>query len=243
MQTHDLKIDTIPFADLLSGAKTAEVRNDDRGFNVGDTVRLTCTDDQTMDRTISHIQRGYGLPDGICVLSYTSPAAPVEGLETVAYQYQIPRNGHWDNLPSDWTADECKAYDKKETRELVTRSQAETIIADLHAAIVVKDHGLKLLEADNAALTAWVKELEHALTEKRRDRIGDSEKGGAYLCRAENAEAKAEALETQLSAARKALEFYGDVHKYPAPLTGGMGALWSDCGAIARAVLGGKPSC
>ena len=34
-----------------------------------------------------------------------------------------------------------------------------------------------------------------------------------------------------------ALEFYADVSKYPAPLTGGMGALWSDCGEFARDAL------
>lgn len=36
---------------------------------------------------------------------------------------------------------------------------------------------------------------------------------------------------------REALKFYADVHKYPSPLTGGMGDLWSDCGRIARAAL------
>jgi len=35
----------------------------------------------------------------------------------------------------------------------------------------------------------------------------------------------------------EALAFYGDVSKYPAPFTGGMGDLWSDCGQIARAAL------
>lgn len=34
-----------------------------------------------------------------------------------------------------------------------------------------------------------------------------------------------------------ALGFYAEVGKYPAPLTGGMGALWDDCGQIARAAL------
>lgn len=38
---------------------------------------------------------------------------------------------------------------------------------------------------------------------------------------------------------RKALEFYADVSKYPAPLTGGMGELWSDCGNVARDALDG----
>lgn len=81
MQIHDLKIDPQPFADLVSGAKTCEVRNDDRGFEVGDTVRFPgghC-------RTISHIQRGYGLPDGLCVLSYAqASASPEQGAVTVA---------------------------------------------------------------------------------------------------------------------------------------------------------------
>lgn len=34
-----------------------------------------------------------------------------------------------------------------------------------------------------------------------------------------------------------ALEFYADVSKYPAPFTGGMGALWKDCGERARAAI------
>src|SRR5690349_6909465 len=35
----------------------------------------------------------------------------------------------------------------------------------------------------------------------------------------------------------EALKFYADVNKYPAPLTGGMGALWKDCGQVARSAL------
>lgn len=75
---HVLKIHPAPLADLLSGAKTAEVRRNDRGFQVGDTVRLMEVNPETGNwtgaadhvRTISHIQTGYGLPDGMCVLSY-----------------------------------------------------------------------------------------------------------------------------------------------------------------------------
>lgn len=39
---------------------------------------------------------------------------------------------------------------------------------------------------------------------------------------------------------RKALEFYADTSKYPAPLTGGMGDLWSDCGQTAKDALENK---
>jgi len=81
MQIHDLKIDPQPFADLVSGAKTCEIRNDDRGFEVDDMVRFT----GGYTRTISHIQRGYGLPDGLCVLSYAQASTAPEQ-EAVAWR-------------------------------------------------------------------------------------------------------------------------------------------------------------
>lgn len=79
MTEHILKVHPEPFADLLSGAKTGEVRAcQDRGFQVGDTVLLQETahlgghgfSGRTMRRTITHVQVGYGLPEWVCVLSY-----------------------------------------------------------------------------------------------------------------------------------------------------------------------------
>jgi hypothetical protein len=52
--------------------------------------------------------------------------------------------------------------------------------------------------------------------------------------------AERDALRAENARLREALDFYGDVSKYPAPFTGGMGALWEDCGKIARAALGEK---
>lgn len=80
MSRHILKIDGQPFEDLLSGAKTCEVRNDDRGFAVGDTIELHELRDgfgnqytgRTLSKTVTHVQRGYGLPVGLCVLSYAA---------------------------------------------------------------------------------------------------------------------------------------------------------------------------
>lgn len=74
-KVHTLKIDQQPFLDICSGAKTCEIRRDDRGFKVGDTVRLFehvdgSPTDAEIERTISHIQRDYGLPAGMCILSY-----------------------------------------------------------------------------------------------------------------------------------------------------------------------------
>jgi hypothetical protein len=51
---------------------------------------------------------------------------------------------------------------------------------------------------------------------------------------------RADKLQAENARLREALDFYGDVSKYPAPFTGGMGALWQDCGQIARAARGEK---
>jgi hypothetical protein len=80
---HYLKINRQPFEELMSGAKTGEVRFcADRAFKVGDDVilrEMTEASDtvfaltgREMRRTITHIQRGYGLPDHLCVLSYAT---------------------------------------------------------------------------------------------------------------------------------------------------------------------------
>lgn len=85
---HELKIHPEPFKDLSSGAKTSEVRNcADRQFNVGDVVQLREYEDgfytgTELYRTITHIQRGYGLPEGICVLSYGHSHLP-DATETI----------------------------------------------------------------------------------------------------------------------------------------------------------------
>ncbi|MCE0778879.1 DUF3850 domain-containing protein [Pseudomonas sp. NMI542_15] len=78
---HELKIRQTPLADLLSGLKTGEIRDcSDREFAVGDTVVLREIDDSrdytgtVLRRTITHVQKNYGLPDHLCVLSYGQPA-------------------------------------------------------------------------------------------------------------------------------------------------------------------------
>ena len=100
---HVLKIHPAPLVDLLSGAKTAEVRRNDRGFQVGDTVRLMEVNPETGNwtgaadhvRTISHIQTGYGLPDGLCVLSYAD-TGQAQLAEAVGLLEQLTSTGCWD---------------------------------------------------------------------------------------------------------------------------------------------------
>lgn len=76
MNTHRLKIHQQPFDELLSGAKNNEVRYcGDRTFAIGDQVMLIeiaegLPTGRSDYRIITHIQRGYGLPGDLCVLSY-----------------------------------------------------------------------------------------------------------------------------------------------------------------------------
>ena len=44
MRTHDLKTDSEVFQAVVSGAKTWEIRKNDRGFQVGDRLRLLETE-------------------------------------------------------------------------------------------------------------------------------------------------------------------------------------------------------
>lgn len=76
--THELKTDPEPFQEVWDGHKKAEVRQDDRDFAVYDTIRLreTMPGDRSrytgrqIGAVVTHIlQKGYGLPDGLAVLS------------------------------------------------------------------------------------------------------------------------------------------------------------------------------
>ena len=89
-QIHELKTDPDVFAAVWAGSKTHEIRINDRDFAVGDRLVLHETKDSGADmatcglplaytgrstqRTISHIQTGYGLADGWCILSFAAPA-------------------------------------------------------------------------------------------------------------------------------------------------------------------------
>lgn len=77
MSDHMLKIQQQPYIDLFDGVKTCEVREcSDRDFQVGDTVILNLINQageytgHFQRRKITHVQRGFGLPDNLCVLSY-----------------------------------------------------------------------------------------------------------------------------------------------------------------------------
>jgi ParB family transcriptional regulator, chromosome partitioning protein len=79
---HVLKTDPGPFEAILFGEKRFEYRPDDRGFKVGDTLKLVEFDGQAGRPTgrfcfvdVLYIARGlYGIPEGYCVMSISEPA-------------------------------------------------------------------------------------------------------------------------------------------------------------------------
>jgi hypothetical protein len=82
-KVHELKADPAPFNDVLAGTKRCEVRRDDRGFGIGHILHLREFDRDLQEysgrecwRVVTHIQTGYGLPDGLVVLSIMPTVCP-----------------------------------------------------------------------------------------------------------------------------------------------------------------------
>ncbi|MDW5418109.1 DUF3850 domain-containing protein [Iodobacter sp. CM08] len=79
MATHELKIHPELFAEILLGNKTAEIRKDDRGFQLGDTLIIYPYDPECNERIgnddcyrkVTHIVRGgqFGIEPGYVLLS------------------------------------------------------------------------------------------------------------------------------------------------------------------------------
>ncbi|NVM41893.1 hypothetical protein HWX16_16315 [Ochrobactrum intermedium] len=190
-----------------------------------------------------------------------TPVAPVSPdatgkcgeLETVA-QAHFDEFGEFDDIA--WIKG---FHPHPECVQLVTRSQAEELLSAERAKKEMLAESLHIqikrvneLEADNAALTARVKELERHISLSETDHIRELRLQRGLLWK------EKEALEAKLAAAEKALEpfvsFFNEAMKgftegyaertpFDKPVLG-----WNNAYLLmqhfieARAVLGGKPS-
>jgi hypothetical protein len=179
-----------------------------------------------------------------CMNTRPAPSDADTGLVTVEYQFKPGGNDYWTNT----TAHNFPGYKAKgwQTRELCDRSQAEELLAAERGKVAALTQAIAHETADNAALTARVKELEADLK--------TFQDGTADLVNEKiDAEFKAVDLEAKLATAQKALEPFADIAGEPWADENG----WTDAACqndrivdwfgpsaflAARAVLGGKPS-
>ncbi len=107
-RVHVLKTDPEPFQHMLDGRKTAEVRYNDRGFEVGDTLDLREFDPlfqtwsgRALCRKITHILTGYGLPAGTVMLSLAHITPPDPQRAEAAARALIDHHAPSYELPFD----------------------------------------------------------------------------------------------------------------------------------------------
>jgi ASC-1-like (ASCH) protein len=70
-RNHDLKIEDCYLDNLLLGRKTAEIRFNDRDYQVGDTITFRFKENmlESVSYRITHIHSGLGMKEGYVVLS------------------------------------------------------------------------------------------------------------------------------------------------------------------------------
>ncbi len=104
MKTHLIKTDPEVFNAVLVGAKTFEIRLNDRDYQVGDTLRLMETEStgeamragaplvfsgREIVKVVSHVLSGYGLADGWVCLSFDYRQSVAESLKGLAESWRV----------------------------------------------------------------------------------------------------------------------------------------------------------
>lgn len=122
MKTHELKIWPEHYADVVAGVKTAEVRLNDRGYNVGDLLALRewvpASGDYTGRVTFRVVQHILGMPavtarhDGAyysyVVMSITEASKSVALSALVSLRWPLPDG--WKVSGRFWTRDDWSVW-------------------------------------------------------------------------------------------------------------------------------------
>jgi len=120
---HELKCWPGPFADVVAGLKTYEVRKNDRGFKEGDVLWLRCWSREdgynfgrSVEVDVTHITTGWGLPEGICVLGIKL-RAPVIDANTMETTPTEATSGELDALQEQLGSEDELAYEREPTQD------------------------------------------------------------------------------------------------------------------------------
>lgn len=117
---HTLKTDPEVFKAVMVGAKTFEIRLNDRTYQIGDTLRLRetrFTGEQMREgkpleytgrecqRVVSHVLTGYGLAENWCCLSFAAPqASEAVDVEAAAMKMAECMDYPWAEMPEQGRA-------------------------------------------------------------------------------------------------------------------------------------------
>lgn len=179
MKTHQLKTDPAVFAAVITGAKTHEIRFNDRNFEVGDMLELRETvhsgaemkanpglalvyTGRTALRDISHIQTGYGLTDGWCILSFAQYVARRD--QQAAAPGAIPDHwkskAEWITRGRDLGAEERGRLAVMLLRTLLAAAPSASVTPEAPADPVVEANRQLLLDRSRVGLVKYGKPLE-----------------------------------------------------------------------------------
>jgi hypothetical protein len=150
-QTHELKTDPGVFDAVAAGLKTFEIRRNDRGFRVGDTLVLRRTQysgaamaqgeplvytGESLKRSVSHVLHGpaYGLADGWVILSLAAqPQAEPVAAEAIHYADLTPDEAiGW---PDRGTAEDKNRYLRDVTERRKSLAARPPVAAEAAAGL------------------------------------------------------------------------------------------------------------